>query len=420
MGQMFDWLIIPNDNAIANIIPNNTFTYDFFNLSKTKCLKYGRREYGINLVWDDPAPPEANIQFQRESGSNAPLRYEELFAIKVRNGGFLHYEEREYGINLKWSNTPIFEWQFKGDGSGSGDIVQIGSMVGLFNIVSNDYLFYDPRRYGIDLKWLRDEGKFNSKPWYEDVADFVGGLVSDIINILKEAINRLLGLADLVLTFFGIMLPKKIRLQVVILRDESSKALLGDEGLPPMERQAELKQIEDAIALARDVFKKQVNTSIHAADGQMIVTLDYSSPTAALNVECGCGAITEDLYKEAGRFFRRHRATNLSGLLTGYGAPVTIFVVRDVKDNIGCSIGPLSDYVTVDLDGMAYRPTAKEFDEERPRTLTHELGHACGLWHPLINALHTANLMIPNPARGLFLELHQRAIFRNSRHVTFL
>ncbi len=86
--------------------------------------------------------------------------------------------------------------------------------------------------------------------------------------------------------------------------------------------------------------------------------------------------------------------------VTGYGEPIAVFVVRDIAGKGGCSLGPLSDYVTV--------------DRARGRLIAHELGHSCGLWH----AKEAGNLMLP-AADSESMTRSQQAIFRNSRHVTF-
>jgi hypothetical protein len=86
--------------------------------------------------------------------------------------------------------------------------------------------------------------------------------------------------------------------------------------------------------------------------------------------------------------------------VTGYGEPIGVFVVRDIAGKGGCSMGPLSDYVTV--------------DRVRGTLIAHELGHCCGLWH----SGDAGNLMHP-AANTETMTRSQRAIFRNSRHVTF-
>ncbi|HEU5169515.1 MAG TPA: hypothetical protein VFU46_03195, partial [Gemmatimonadales bacterium] len=62
-----------------------------------------------------------------------------------------------------------------------------------------------------------------------------------------------------------------------------------------------------------------------------------------------------------------------------------MFVVRDVMGKKGCSLGPLTDYATLDPDGV-----------KSGNTLAHELGHACGLWH----SCSKSNLMWKNSDRS--------------------
>jgi hypothetical protein len=107
---------------------------------------------------------------------------------------------------------------------------------------------------------------------------------------------------------------------------------------------------------------------------------------------------------QAGAFFRSLRATTTLGSLTGYGAPLTVFVVRSISTHNGCSLGVAADYVTVD---------AKTLRHGR-RVLAHEVAHACGLWH----SRRPNNLMIP-VGPGEELAKWQAAILRTSRHVTY-
>jgi hypothetical protein len=91
--------------------------------------------------------------------------------------------------------------------------------------------------------------------------------------------------------------------------------------------------------------------------------------------------------------------------VTGYGAPVTVFIVRSISTRNGCSLGVLTDYVTVE---------AKTLKRTR-RLLIHEIAHACGLWH----SRDEMNLMMPKEP-GEQLAGWQAATLRSSRHVTYL
>ena len=151
------------------------------------------------------------------------------------------------------------------------------------------------------------------------------------------------------------------------------------------------------------------------ADGVFVETLGHAAPTAALEVGCGTDAWLEE-FGEAGDLFGRRTARNISGILTGYAAPVTAFIVRDVEDVKGCSLGPLTDYVTLGLDGLE---NSDPGDDVAPpsKWLAHEIAHACGLWH---DSYGNSNLINPDEGSGIELTRFQRSVLRNSRHVTYL
>ena len=171
----------------------------------------------------------------------------------------------------------------------------------------DDYLFYDPRRWGINLKWLRDAGKFNDAPWYTEIDDYIGGFLSELGGLGKELLGRLIGVADFLFSFVGLMLESRLRLRVVILRDGARPGPGRRRTFIPGESDKQLQNLDDAINLAKEIFKAQTNTKILAWDDQMVLTLDFPAPTAALTGPCGGGAWTRD-FKRAGSYFRRHSA----------------------------------------------------------------------------------------------------------------
>jgi len=230
---------------------------------------------------------------------------------------------------------------------------------------------------------------------------FVGGVIAEVKNLNVEMINRLLSVFIFFGSLVGIRPRAKLRLRIVILRDEAGRAVVGEEELTP------------ALALARRLLACEAQTNLVAAGGRLVMTLDDPAPTAALDVSCGRAAWREDI-GEAGRYFRRMLAYVAPGLVPGRGGPVTVFIVRRVIDATpaarGCSLGPLTDYVTVDVGAILRPPGA--VDAWQPRILASELAHACGLWH--VNA--NDNLM--SSGTGTALRWQQRAIVRSSRHVT--
>lgn len=215
---------------------------------------------------------------------------------------------------------------------------------------------------------------------------------AEAANVLKEAGNRVLGLPDLALTLAGSRRRKKLRLRVVILRDEN-----GKPGATPAD-------VEPAIAEARRVLASHLAIEIVSAAEPLVTTLDERAPKAALDSPCAEGSWRAD-FGSGGAFFRRHVARSTIGSLTGSGAPLTAFVVRDVLGKAGCSLGPLVDYVTIDMGALKGRTL---------RVLAHELGHACGLPH----SDEPENLMLPK-GMGEKLAAWQVAVFRSSRHVTY-
>lgn len=212
-----------------------------------------------------------------------------------------------------------------------------------------------------------------------------------VTSVVKEAANRVVGVPDMILTFAGSRRRKKLRLRVCILRDE--------EGNPV----ATPADVEPALAEARRVLALY-GIEVLPAEEPLVRTLEDPAPRQALDSACAEGSWQAD-FGPGGAFFRRHAARNTVGAITGSGAPITAFLVRDVLGRAGCSLGPLVDYVTVDMGALKGRTL---------RVLAHELGHACGLPH----ADDDENLMLPK-RMGERLASWQVTLLRGSRHVTY-
>lgn len=216
------------------------------------------------------------------------------------------------------------------------------------------------------------------------------GLLWQVFNVLKEVVNRLIKLPDLALALIGIRPVKKLRLRIVILRDERGLPVAGNEEVLPVYEEA------------RRILARTARVMVEPA-GWQVVTAPHAAPKAALDVHCTDGAWQDDMGR-AGEFYRSLMAKSGLGTATGYGAPVTVFIVRSISTRNGCSLGILTDYVTVE---------AKTLKSTR-RLLVHEIAHACGLWH----VKDRQNLLFPE-GPGDQLAGWQAAVLRSSRHVTY-
>jgi hypothetical protein len=152
------WQTNPN----APIQPGVWFS--LWNVSAGKYVNYGKRTWGINLVWQAKNEPPLNFTIARSSGSNEPLRYGELIALRERKGGYLKYKQREYGITLGWSSSAVFEWEVQG--GPPGDVVnprKLGdypsyisdTLFALYNRSSRSFIVYGERTFGINLTWMK-------------------------------------------------------------------------------------------------------------------------------------------------------------------------------------------------------------------------------------------------------------------------
>ena len=158
------------------------------------------------------------------------------------------------------------------------------------------------------------------------------------------------------------------------------------------------------------MFKEEANINVIAAGDALIDIASGPAPSYALIAPCDF-ELFKDGFSRAGAYYRRVAYKDAKGLLTGYGQSITAIVVKDITDKRGCSLGPLTSYLLVDVsafDTTQAIPPAS--------TLAHEMGHQNWLYH----RDDQSNLMYASRDRGTSLTRWQRAWIRNSRFVTFL
>jgi hypothetical protein len=226
-------------------------------------------------------------------------------------------------------------------------------------------------------------------PYPRSIARFAfsAGL-AETANILRETGNRVVRLPTFAGAFGGAPGTRRMRVRVLICRDEKGEPV------------ATVEDVEPALEEARRVLRESAAIELLPAAEPVIATLEVAAPPEALDSPCAEGSWRAD-FGPGGAFFRRYSER---APVTGSTAPVTVFVVREVIGKAGCSLGPLVDHVTLDMSGLKGRTK---------RVLVHEIGHACGLPHSSAEE----NLMLPK-RMGDRLQPWQVAVLRSSRHVS--
>ncbi len=261
----------------------------------------------------------------------------------------------------------------------------------------------------------------------------IGPILKWIIGAVVWVWSQFIGLIDMVGGLIGIRPIKHLRLHVIILmRDDRTLTV-------PSSR------VHFAVERAESIFRARAQVKIHTTVHQV----NTPSPRNALYVDSGVGLLGEDM-TGAGLYFQTTITEMLwednTSFVVRIGAPVVAFVVDGVGGSaIGCSAGPLMDYLCVEGGQMlvspqgpgASAPVVAPIPPEPPgatfaqasATLAHEIGHACGLLHDNVTDCRngdSTNLMYCSPqtpakvARGDNLSPFQRGIVRSSPHVTYI
>jgi hypothetical protein len=152
-------------------------TYKMYNVTAKNALRYGSRDWGINLVWDKKAAQ--NVKLVAEGNATGSIKYGDKVAIHIEKGGYLKYQKRDYGINLTWSKTPVYEFTITGGTKGT--VVPVGATVALYNAVEKDFVINAERPVGVGLRWYKDRDK--------------GGLLAAVKDTAKDLVKE--GLKEL-------------------------------------------------------------------------------------------------------------------------------------------------------------------------------------------------------------------------------
>lgn len=251
----------------------------------------------------------------------------------------------------------------------------------------------------------------------------LGRLFKWVLSAVQTIVSFAFSIIDFFASWAGITLEKKLLLLVIVQKDEQGNTntivpILDAVGNPVSPEDAVMPAVQFAI----DTFLNQASVRVLPAVGDSYVHVaDWTSGSDTLDVcceqsACAAGADLTGPGSTFTKFMMKEDFWDSSRRVLGIGPPVCAFAVRVFTDGKkGCSLGLLTDYVTVDFKAPSLQADPKM------TTLAHEIGHACGL-NPL--PLHTHsddpnNLMWPNAPHQPNLDQFQVAWLRSSRHVTF-
>lgn len=237
----------------------------------------------------------------------------------------------------------------------------------------------------------------------------VGRILKWVWSLMLSLVSLVFGILDALLWLIGIRLEKKLPVGVIILRDEAGSPLMQPVDIPAGIEQASNTFLQQAKVRLVPVWDNQgvweSGDNIFQSSGHWARINPEAGVSSILSVGCNQTALTEDLGKAGSEFEFLMTSLNQKGNLrrvTGIGAPIIVFIVAEMKGFLGCSLGPLSDYVTI--------------KQAHVDCIAHELGHACNLPHS-----NTAdNLMFGRGCTNHKLTRWQILMLRASRHVSYL
>ena len=242
----------------------------------------------------------------------------------------------------------------------------------------------------------------------------IGRLVAWVLAVVQTIVWLVVGFWDTIAGLLGIRPEKKLRICTIILADESGQPIVSAAAVVPW------------LQKAMDVFKEEANVRVvpvapfqysSAFADNATVTESWihvsTDPSKKQILDLGgeaatLGADLTDIGSDYNKLAMMHCFYGTWRKVVGYGAPITVFVIRSLEEGVARSLGPLTDYVVVAGQDPQGTPDVTD--------VAHEMGHTCYLvWH----STDSTNLMLKGSPRGTQLDWWQTTLLRSSRHVTY-
>jgi hypothetical protein len=172
----------------ANVLSWNNYTnnqgYHLFCITNGMYLTWEKVPLGVNLGYKAVGDNKTHFRLPDEQEREILSGESVAFGIGGKPA-FLYYKERSAGVNLDWSEKPIYEWRIFGADSELGRPIPENTPVALLNDKVQpepDFLVHFNRPRGMaDVGWTTSAGLWDQA-------------TEAAIDVAKAAIKRYIGL----------------------------------------------------------------------------------------------------------------------------------------------------------------------------------------------------------------------------------
>lgn len=146
------WIITNGADSSSQLISGKKY---YLKLNDNECyLKYRYKDYGISLGWEKMATH--NITFSKEGGGT--INCGDKVAIHIESARYLVYGKQKWGINLTWSEKPLYEWEIRNKENQKGSPILTNHLVGLYICQNTGFVVYCDRKGMpvVNLAWFSE------------------------------------------------------------------------------------------------------------------------------------------------------------------------------------------------------------------------------------------------------------------------
>jgi hypothetical protein len=172
----------------ANVLSWNNYTnnqgYHLFCITNGKYLTWEKVPLGVNLGFKAAGDNKTHFRLPDEREREILSGESVAFGIGGKPA-FLHYAERTVGINLEWSERPIYEWRIFSPNGELGQPIPENTPIALLNDKVKpepDFFIHFDRPPGMaDVGWTTSRG-------------FWDQVTTTAVNLAKKEIKDYIGL----------------------------------------------------------------------------------------------------------------------------------------------------------------------------------------------------------------------------------